>query len=51
VDGVLLVISAGKTRRDQAERAKEMLEKARARIVGATLTNSSEGGGLSAYYG
>jgi capsular exopolysaccharide synthesis family protein len=51
LDGVLLVISAGKTRRDQAERAKEMLEKARARIVGAALTNSSEGGGVSGYYG
>jgi capsular exopolysaccharide synthesis family protein len=50
LDGVLLVIQAGKTRRDQAERAKEMLEKARARIVGATLTNSSEGGGVSGYY-
>jgi capsular exopolysaccharide synthesis family protein len=51
VDGVLLVVSAGKTRRDQAERAKEMLEKARARIVGATLTNSSENSAIGGYYG
>ena len=40
VDGVLLVISAGNTRRDHAERAKELLEKARVRIVGVTLTNA-----------
>jgi non-specific protein-tyrosine kinase len=49
VDGVLLVVSAGHTRRDQAERAKDQLEKARVRIVGVTLTNApTEQGG--AYY-
>ena len=40
VDGVLLVVNAGHTRREHAERAKELLEKARARIVGVTLTNA-----------
>lgn len=40
VDGVLLVVSAGKTRREQAERAKERLEQARVKIIGATLTNA-----------
>jgi capsular exopolysaccharide synthesis family protein len=50
LDGVLLVIQAGKTRRDQAERAKEMLEKARVRIVGAALTNSSENRMIHGYY-
>jgi non-specific protein-tyrosine kinase len=40
VDGALLVISAGRTRREHAERAKETLEKARVRIVGVTLTNA-----------
>ncbi len=51
VDGVLLVISAGKTRRDHAERAKETLEKARARIVGVTLTNASQDSMVTDYYG
>jgi len=39
-DRVLLVIDAGKTRRDQAERAKELLEKANVRIIGAALANT-----------
>lgn len=51
VDGVLLVVSAGKTRRDHAERAKGILEKARARIVGVTLTNAPRDNSLKNYYG
>jgi len=51
VDGVLLVISAGKTRREHAERAKETLEKARVRIVGSTLTNAPQDSRVSDYYG
>ena len=51
VDGVLLVISAGKTRRDQAERAKESLEKANVRIIGAALTNAPKDSSIGAYYG
>ena len=51
VDGVLLVISAGKTRRDHAERAKELLEKAKVRIVGVTLTNAPKDSSLGSYYG
>lgn len=50
VDGVLLVIQAGKTKRDHAERAKEMLEKAKVRIVGATLTNAPKDKAMSGYY-
>jgi len=50
VDGVLLVIQAGKTKRDHAERAKEMLEKAKVRIVGATLTNAPKDRAMSGYY-
>ena len=50
VDGVLLVIQAGKTKRDHAERAKETLEKARVRIVGATLTNAPKDSAISGYY-
>ena len=51
VDGVLLVLSAGKTRREHAERAKETLEKARVRIIGATLTNAPKDSSLGEYYG
>ncbi len=51
VDGVLLVISAGKTRRDHAERAKEMLEKARVRIVGVALVNAPKSEAMGSYYG
>lgn len=51
VDGVLLVINAGKTRRDQAERAKELLEKANVRIIGAALANAPRDSGVGGYYG
>ncbi len=51
VDGVLLVISAGKTRRDHAEKAKQILEKANVRIIGVTLTNAPKDTSLSDYYG
>lgn len=50
VDGVLLVIAAGKTRRDHAERAKELLEKAKIRVVGSALTNAPKGIALGDYY-
>lgn len=49
-DGVLLIISAGKTRREHAERAKELLERARVRIIGAALTNAQIDNSLNAYY-
>ncbi len=51
VDGVLLVIQAGKTRRDHAERARTILEKANVRIVGATLTNAPRDRAMGEYYG
>ena len=38
-DGVLLVMKAGRTRREDAARAKDILEKVRVRVVGAALTN------------
>lgn len=50
VDGVLLVISAGETRRDHAERAKELLETANVRIIGATLTNAPRETTIDGYY-
>ena len=41
LDGVLLVVRAGKTRRDHAERARTTLEQVYVRLVGAALTNAS----------
>lgn len=49
VDGVLLVVSAGRTRRDQAERAKELLERVHVRILGAVLSEARPGATLSGY--
>lgn len=50
VDGVLLVLSAGQTKRDHARRAKEALEKVHARLVGAVLTNAPPDATLQGYY-
>ena len=50
VDGVLLVIGAGKTKRDHAQRAKILLEKVNARLVGAVLNNVSMDISLHRYY-
>ena len=50
VDGVLLIINAGKTRRDHAERAKELLAKAKVRIIGAALTNAPKDSSIGDYY-
>ncbi len=37
VDGVLLVVEAGKTRRDSAQRAKDILARAHARLIGVVM--------------
>jgi len=50
VDGVLLVISAGQTRREYARTAVQRLEQINARLVGTVLTNVQVGGGFSGYY-
>jgi len=42
LDGVLLVVRAGQTRRDHTARAREALERVHARVIGAVLTNASE---------
>lgn len=39
VDGVLLTVAAGVTKRDEAQRAKELLGQVGARVVGAALVN------------
>jgi non-specific protein-tyrosine kinase len=49
VDGVLLVVAAGRTRREHAERAKELLERVNVRIIGAVLNDATRGAALSAY--
>ncbi len=48
-DGVLLVVQAGKTRRDHSERAKELLEKAKVHIVGVALTNAPRDNAVGDY--
>lgn len=50
VDGVLLVIGAGQTKRDHAKRAKELLEKVKVRVVGVALNNVSLDSALGGYY-
>lgn len=49
VDAVLLVISAGRTRREHALRAKALLEKVHVRVVGAVLNNAPAGIALGGY--
>jgi capsular exopolysaccharide synthesis family protein len=49
VDGVLLVVSAGRTRREHTQRAKELLERGHIRIVGSVLNNAPRGITLGAY--
>jgi capsular exopolysaccharide synthesis family protein len=41
LDGLLLVVSAGQTRRDDALQAKTLLERIHVHIVGTVLTNAS----------
>lgn len=41
VDGVLLVVSAGETKREQAQQAIERLRKVNANIVGTVLNNAA----------
>jgi non-specific protein-tyrosine kinase len=50
VDGVLLVVRAGKTRREHALRAKEVLERVNVRLVGAVLNNATPDQSLGGYY-
>jgi capsular exopolysaccharide synthesis family protein len=50
VDGVLLVIRAGKTRREHAQRARELLERVKVRVVGAVLTNAPPDQSMGGYY-
>ena len=49
VDGVLLVVDAGRTRRDMARQAKEQLERVGARLLGVVLNNVKPERGLYEY--
>jgi len=48
--GVILVVDTGETRRDAVRRAKEALEKAEARMLGAVLNRERRGGRGYGYY-
>lgn len=50
VDGVLLVLRAGKTKREMAQRAQELLAQVNARILGVVLTNAKPDKALGSYY-
>jgi capsular exopolysaccharide synthesis family protein len=50
VDGVLLVVSAGQTKRDGVQAAKTRLEKVNANVIGAVLTNVPLDASLERYY-
>jgi non-specific protein-tyrosine kinase len=50
VDGVLLVIRAGTTKRESAQRAQAQLEKINARILGAVVNNVKGERGAQYYY-
>jgi non-specific protein-tyrosine kinase len=50
VDGTLLIVRAGGTRRDHVRRAKALLDQVNARLVGAALTHARLDRGASGYY-
>src|SRR5215210_1290189 len=50
VDGVLLIFQAGKTSRDRARQARQILEKVKANIIGVVLNNAQIEEGYG-YYG
>ncbi|MCB0065462.1 MAG: CpsD/CapB family tyrosine-protein kinase [Caldilineaceae bacterium] len=49
VDGVLLLVNAGSTKRDNALRARAVLEKVHARIIGAVLLNVEKDAAMSGW--
>jgi capsular exopolysaccharide synthesis family protein len=50
VDAVLLVVSAGKTKREHAKKAKALLEKVNAHLIGTVLNNVKGESSLYQYY-
>jgi capsular exopolysaccharide synthesis family protein len=51
VDGVLLVLAAGRSRRDQVTRAREVLDKVGATVLGVVLTDVAPDATAYGYYG
>ena len=51
VDGVLLVVNAGKTRRDLAVKARDMLRQVNANLLGVVLNNAAIDKSAYEYYG
>jgi non-specific protein-tyrosine kinase len=51
VDGTLLVVRAGSTRREHVQQAQALLQKVNAHLVGAALTHARLDGAFSNYYG
>ncbi|MFN2114831.1 MAG: CpsD/CapB family tyrosine-protein kinase [Anaerolineae bacterium] len=51
LDGTLLVLAAGSSRRDQTERAREILDNVGARLVGVVLTDVDPDEAGYGYYG
>lgn len=49
LDGILLVIRAGKTRRDHAAKARQALERVHVRILGTALTNAPKERNIANY--
>lgn len=49
VDGVMLAVNAGKTRREHAQRAKSLLERVQANLIGAILVNAESDATLNGY--
>lgn len=50
VDAVLLVVSAGQTKREEAQAALDRLKAVNAHIVGCALNNAPVGAGFATYY-
>ncbi|MBI5033977.1 MAG: CpsD/CapB family tyrosine-protein kinase [Chloroflexi bacterium] len=50
VDAVLLVVSAGKTKREHAKKAKALLDKVNAHLIGTVLNNVKGEASLYQYY-
>src|SRR5258708_5098161 len=51
LDALLLVVKAGATRRDHAQRAQETLQRANIRVIGVALTNAPRDSSMDTYYG
>jgi len=50
VDGVMLVVSAGQTKRESVQASKDMLERVNANLIGAVLANVPLDASLQHYY-